>query len=133
MDRFKSPRIQDDAYMLRAMTYGDLNGVRCKRDKHPEDAKWSSYAHYAYGRDDPLITPSPSYLTIGETPEERQRAYRDMVQELMRRDRINISNTCFIGDPDWVTQRYEILREEMRAIIERRRSPKVPGAPSDPP
>ncbi|GAI38824.1 unnamed protein product, partial [marine sediment metagenome] len=122
MDRFKSPRIQDDTHMLRAMTYGDLNGVRCKRDKKPEDAKWSSYAYYAYGREDPLITPAPSYLTLGETPKERQQAYRGMVRELIRQDRINISNTCFIGDPDWVKQQHEILREEMKALFARRRS-----------
>ncbi|PIQ82325.1 MAG: transposase, partial [Candidatus Omnitrophica bacterium CG11_big_fil_rev_8_21_14_0_20_64_10] len=84
MDRFKSPRIQDDSHMLRTMTYGDLNGVRCGRDKKPDDATWSSYAYYAYGCDDPLITTAPSYETLGKTSEERQRAYRDMVRELMR-------------------------------------------------
>jgi len=106
--------------MLRAMTYVDLNGVRCGRDKRPDDARWSSYAYYAYGRDDPLITPPPSYLTIGETPKSRQRAYRGMVRELMRQDRINISNTCFIGDPAWVKQQYETLREEMKTLFVRR-------------
>lgn len=133
MDRFKSPRIQDDTYMLRAMTYGDLNGVRCKRDKQPDDAKWSSYAYYAYGRDDSLITPSPSYLTLGETPKDRQRAYRGMVQELMRQDRINISNTCFIGDSDWVKQQYEILREEMKAIFARKKAIRELSSSLDPP
>lgn len=119
--------------MLRAMTYGDLNGVRCKRDKHPDDAKWSSYAYYAYGRDDPLITPAPSYLMLGETPEERQRAYRGIVQELMHQDRINISNACFIGDPEWVKQRYEILREEMRAKVSRNSTIKELSCSLDPP
>ena len=120
MDRFKSPRVQDDVHMLRVMTYGDLNGVRCGRDRRPDDAKWSSYAYYAYGREDPLITSAPSYLMLGETPQERQREYQRMVRELMKRDRINISNTCFIGDPDWVRSQYEDLREEMRAISARR-------------
>lgn len=109
MDRFKSPRIQDDRYMLTAMIYGDLNGVRCGRDKRPEDARWSSYAAYAYGKLDPLLTPPPAYLAIGVTPEERQRAYRTMVRDLLHQDRINISQTCFIGDPDWVTQQYAAL------------------------
>ena len=117
MDRFKSPRIQDDTYMLRAMTYGDLNGVRCGRDKLPEDARWSSYAYYAHGKEDPLITPAPSYLTLGETEEERRYAYREMVQELMKQDKINISNTCFIGDPDWVKKQYENLMGELENIF----------------
>jgi len=119
--------------MLRAMTYGDLNGVRCGRDKRPDDAKWSSYAYYAYGQDDPLITPSPSYLTLGETPKKRQRVYRGMVRELMHQDRINISNTCFIGDPDWVKGQYEILRDEMRVIFVRRSANRRAALMSDSP
>ena len=58
MDRFKSPRIQDDRHMLTVMTYSDLNGVRAGKDKSPEESKWSSYAYYAYGKVDPLITPA---------------------------------------------------------------------------
>lgn len=125
MDRFKSPRIEDDTYMLRAMTYGDLNGVRCGRDKEPEDAEWSSYGYYAYGENDPLITPAPSYLTLGETPEERQKAYREMVRALIHQDRINISNTCFIGNPDWVKQQYEIMMDEMKALTMQRNSQRT--------
>ena len=120
MDRFKSPRIQNDEHMIKVMTYGDLNGVRAERDKSPEESKWSSYAYYAYGRDDPLITPAPSYLALGTTEEERQRAYRAMVQELILQDRINISNTSFIGDPDWVKRHYQELQEQMKLIRENR-------------
>jgi putative transposase len=116
MDRFKSPRIQDDAHMIKAMTYGDLNGVRAGRDKSPEESKWSSYAYYAYGKDDPLVTPAPSYLALGATEEERQRVYRAMTQELMLQARINISNTSFIGDPDWVKRQYQELQEQMKSI-----------------
>ena len=102
--------------MIKVMTYGDLNGVRAGRDKLPEESKWSSYAYYAYGRDDPLITSAPSYLALGATGEERQRVYRTMVQDLMLQDRINISNTCFIGDPNWVKRQYHELQEQVKSI-----------------
>ena len=115
MDRFKSPRIETDLHMLRAMTYVDLNGVRCGRDRRPGETKWSSYDYYAFGKEDPLLTPSPSYLTLGAIPEERQAAYRAIVDELIRQDAINISNVCFIGNPDWVLARHEELKEKMRA------------------
>lgn len=131
MDRFKSPRIEDDTHMLRAMTYSDLNGVRCKRDKQPDDAKWSSYAYYAYGKDDPLITPAPSYLTLGETLKDRQKAYRGMVKELIHEDLINISNTCFIGNPDWVKRQYTKMMDEMKAIRARRNSQRGLSSPTD--
>ena len=132
MDRFKSPRIQDDTYMLRAMTYSDLNGVRCGRDSCPEDAKWSSYAYYAHGKEDPLITPAPSYISLGKTDDERRIAYRDMVRELMKQDKINISNTCFIGDPDWVKKQYECLMAELRNLFVARKLKKTLSA-NDPP
>lgn len=122
MDRFKSPRIQDDKHMLTAMTYIDLNGVRCGRDTKPGQTKWSSYAYYAYGKPDPLITPAPSYMALGETAEERQRTYREMVMGLINRGEINISSTCFIGDPDWVTKQYEGLRNAIREVFERRKT-----------
>ena len=125
MDRFKSPRIEDDAHMLWVMAYSDLNGVRCKRDQQPDDAKWSSYAYYAHGKSDPLITPAPSYFTLGNTPEDRQKTYRGMVGELIRQDKINISNTCFIGNPDWVKQQYELMNKEMKELQARRNSQKT--------
>lgn len=133
MDRFKSPKVQNDAYMLRAMTYGDLNGVRCGRDRSPRDAKWSSYHYYAYGKEDALVTVAPSYLTLGETPKERQRAYRGMVHVLMERDGINISHTCFIGDPEWVMRQYKILTEEMKSLVEKRCPYSRRASSNDPP
>lgn len=119
MDRFKSPMIQDDCHMMRVMTYIDLNGVRCGRDNRPGDQKWSSYGYYAYGDEDPLITPSPSYLELGTGDKERQQVYRGMVKELMKQEGYNISGTCFIGDPDWVKARYEQLRTWLLAAAER--------------
>lgn len=124
MDRFKSPRIEDDGYMLRAMIYSDLNGVRCGRDKLPDDARWSSYAYYAYGKEDPLITPAPSYLALADTTEGRQEAYRNMVHGLILQDRINISNVCFIGNPDWVAEQYSKMERARKSIIERRSEQK---------
>jgi hypothetical protein len=45
-----------------------------------------------------------------------------MVQELIHQDRINISNTCFIGNPDWVKKQYEVMNGEMKARVERRKA-----------
>jgi putative transposase len=114
MDRFKSPVIDSDEYMLTAMGYGDLNQHRAGKVAHPRDNEWSSYRHYAYGEEDPLITPSPSYLALGNTPEERQREYRAIVEALVEHRRLmNISHTYFIGDPDWVIKKYQELCERL--------------------
>ena len=125
MDRFKSPRIQDDSHMLGVVTYGDMNGVRCGRDEKPEDAAWSSYSYYAYGKADPLITPAPSYLTLGATPEERQRVYCEMVMGLVHQEKINVSNVCFIGNPDWVKAQYDAMVATIKDLVAKRRAAAV--------
>lgn len=131
MDRFKSPRIESDRYMLNAMIYIDLNQYRAGKVKHPRQNDWSSYRYYAYGRKDPLITPSPSYLALEKTDEKRQIEYRRMVEALLLDDggRINISATYFIGDPDWVIKKYNELKQSLRSKIlgSQNISPSPPG------
>jgi len=129
MDRFKSPMIESDRHMLTVMAYIDLNQHRVGKVSHPRGNCWSSYRYYAYGEADPLITPSPSYLGLGETAEERQREYRAIVEAVMgQREGMNISHTQFIGDPDWVLSKYRELCERIRsratgAVAERALSP----------
>jgi len=129
MDRFKSPLIESDDHMLRAMAYIDLNQHRVKKVPHPRKNTWSSYRYYAHGRPDPLITPAPSYLALGRIPLERRREYRAMVEALMEhREMMNISHTSFIGDPAWVIRKYRELCERLGrkvtdAMVERMLGP----------
>jgi len=110
MDRFKSPVIESDRQMLTVMAYIDLNQHRVKKVKDPKDNNWSSYGYYAYGREDPLITPSPSYLALSEDPMERRREYLAIVKSLIEhRKLLNISHTHFIGNPEWVLKKYREL------------------------
>lgn len=118
MDRFKSPVIQNDEALLRVMTYGDLNPNRAHMVAHPREYKWSSYHFYAYGAPDPLITPAPSYMALGNTDEERRQAYREMVDAIIEQDLLEkreYSRLYCIGDPQWVKSRYEELRALGRA------------------
>lgn len=85
MERLRSLPIENDESMLRVMAYVDLNGVRAGRDKIPEDSLWSSYRYYAYGKEDDLITPAPSYLELAENDKERQNTYQDIVKGLINR------------------------------------------------
>jgi putative transposase len=117
MDRFKSPRIENDSHMLTVMTYIDLNPYRAGKVKHPRDNEWSSFFYYAYGKEDNLITPAPSYLVLGETDATRQKAYREMVVALIKQPRdMNISHTYFIGNPDWVIAKYRELKSVLSLL-----------------
>ncbi|MBI2342095.1 MAG: hypothetical protein HYU98_05125 [Deltaproteobacteria bacterium] len=111
MDRFKSPQIESDKYMLTVMRYIDLNQYRVRKVRHPRQNKWSSYCYYAYGRKDPLITPAPSYLGLSESDENRQKIYREMVNAVLNNpEDLNISHTYFVGNPEWVIGKYNELQ-----------------------
>jgi len=96
------------------MFYNDLNPKRAKMVVHPKDYAWSSFHYYAYGKEDPLITPAPCYLLLGKDHKERQAAYRKMVEEVLKNDwkeKKPYSSVCFIGNPEWVRKRNQNLQE----------------------
>jgi putative transposase len=113
MDRFKSPVIHSDFDHLQVMFYIDLNPKRAKMVEHPKEYRWSSFHYYAYGQDDPLITPAPSFLNLGDTPGLRRKNYRLMVEKILKNDwkeKRPYSSVSFIGNPNWVEARMEQLR-----------------------
>ncbi len=109
MERLRSPRIQDGAYQLTVMRYGDLNPVRAGLCRSATDWQASSYRHYALGEPDPLISDAVEYLALGDTPAQRRKAYRHLfaarwIAELLqcRRD---FTHEPFVGDEEWVLPR----------------------------
>jgi putative transposase len=119
-DRFKSPLIQNEDALCREMIYHDLNEVRCGKTNDPMNNELSSYAHYAYGKKDPLITEPDFYQTLGKTPKERQAAYRTLVLEILvaapRKKNGQYTRSLFVGDPLWVEERYKELKELRKRI-----------------
>jgi putative transposase len=107
MERLGSPRVQRGGrHELEVMVYGDMNPVRAGMVKRPGDWPWSSHAHYAFGRIDPLLTESPAYESLGRTAPERRIAYlRLFVRRFIarvRRHRQDLIRTPFIGTARWI-------------------------------
>lgn len=121
-DRFKSPLLQDEGALCREMIYHDLNEVRCGKSNDPTQNEFSSYAHYAEGKEDPLLTDPPFYLTLGKTPKERQTAYRALVLEILttapRKKNGEYTEKLYIGDPLWVEEKYEELKKLRKKLRE---------------
>ncbi len=114
MDRFFSREIQNDQHLLTTLIYIDLNPVRARVVVHPSEYRHSSFAYYAFGHADPLIDPAPSYLALGNSPEERQRIYREKVTEVMGDQRHKeFTQGYFIGDPSWVIARADKLKSAL--------------------
>lgn len=74
--RFRSTVIDADRYLLACSRYIELNPVRAGIVDSPELYRWSSYAHHAGVLVDPLVTDHPLVWALGNTPFERQLAYR---------------------------------------------------------
>ena len=81
--RYKSSLVDTDNYLLQVIRYIELNPVRAAMVSRPDDYRWSSvHTHFGLARD-PLITPHPTYMALGENTEERARAYKEWLREGM--------------------------------------------------
>ena len=121
-DRFKSPQLQNEDVLCDEMIYHDLNEVRCGKSNDPTHNELSSYAHYAEGKEDPLLTDPDFYLTLGRTPRERQLAYRALVLEILtiapRKKNGAYTQQLYIGDPLWVEEKTKELKELRKQLRE---------------
>jgi len=51
--------------------------------EHPADYRWSSYHSNGLGEYEPVLTPHPIYLALGNTNQERQAAYQALFDDQM--------------------------------------------------
>ncbi len=100
--RYKSILIDTHSYLSQCGKYIELNPVRAKIVEDPADYVHSSYHFYARGADDPLITPDPFYLGMGETEAQRQAAYREMVIDPGMVNSEKLRTHRFLGSDEFV-------------------------------
>ena len=74
--RFRSIPVESNEYALNVLVYIDDNPVRANLVADAAAFPWSSHRCNAFGQEDPLIAPHPTYLRLGDSPEARQAAYR---------------------------------------------------------
>lgn len=75
--RYKATLIDSESYLLTCYRYIELNPVRAEgMADHPSKYPWSSYRFNALGGEDVIVVPHAEYLSLGQTAEERQAAYR---------------------------------------------------------
>jgi len=118
MDRFKSPLIHTDLDMLRVMRYIDLNPYRANIVKHPKENKFSSYRFYAFGEKDALIDVSPAYVLLGNSDKKRRKNYIKIIEELIQENekvlKEDFSYVYFIGEPNWVIEKYNNIKNKKK-------------------
>jgi putative transposase len=79
--RFRSSIIEADRYLLACQRYIELNPVRAGMVEQAVDWPWSSHRHYAGVAADARLRTHPTIFALGNTPFERESAYRQMFDE----------------------------------------------------
>ena len=98
--RFKASLVDAETYFLRCRRYIECNPVRAKMVLGPGEYPWSSYRTHAFGVPDRLLVAHEQYERLGSTPEERQRAYRELFRtELDAKELAEIRDAVNCGWP----------------------------------
>ncbi|WP_177419307.1 transposase [endosymbiont of Lamellibrachia barhami] len=124
--RFKSSLVQSENYLLQCQRYIELNPVRACMTNDPAEYHWSSYQSNALGKKIALWTPHEEYLRLGETGDERQRAYRALFSahvdnELLNDIRSAVNKGLALGG--------ERFKLEIEQLYGRRVKPAKMGRP----
>jgi len=75
--RHRSSLVQSEKYLLSCYRYIELNPVRAGMVLRPEEYRWSSYGVNAWCDED-WLTPHEEYLRLGNNPNARAHAYREL-------------------------------------------------------
>ncbi len=92
--RFRSCVVQEDRYFLTCLRYIELNPVRAGLVRDPGDYHWSSYQAHGLGASVKFWTPNDLYLSLGKAQDARQRAWREVIGEVLDMDTIARIRHC---------------------------------------
>ncbi|HEY8606961.1 MAG TPA: transposase [Noviherbaspirillum sp.] len=90
--RYKATVIESDRYFLLCSRYIESKPVMDGLVAAPQDYAWSSFVHHAGGRPDPVITDHALFWALGNTPFDREAAYRHLMEQLPGQDDVRMLN-----------------------------------------
>jgi len=79
--RYRATVIEGDRYFLACSRLVELKPMLTHLVAAPEQYRWSSYAHHSGLTLDPVVTDHPLYWALGNTPFERQHAYKELCEQ----------------------------------------------------
>ncbi len=124
--RYRATVIEGERYFLLATRVVEMAPVRAGLAATPQEYKWSSYRHHIGLTLDGLITDHPLYWSLGNTPFERQHAYKELCdQPLDKREANRLLQATLKG---WVLGS-DAYREWASRVANRRVSPLPRGRP----
>jgi putative transposase len=109
--RFRTSVIDPNAYFLACIRYIELNPQRNQLAFDPLDYPWSSYAHHAGVRPDPLITDHAKYWELGNTPFQREAAFIELAQQGMSGQELDTINAAVLKGAPLGSHEFKVALE----------------------
>lgn len=137
--RFRTAIVDAANWLLACSRHIELAPVRAQLASNALDYRWSSYAHHAGVRADPMITDHRLYWSLGNTPFQREAGYTALVEQGQGGDELALIDTALakgwpVGSHAF---KLELEKKTSRAILPAKRGrpfkqpqPAAPETPS---
>lgn len=117
--RFKSSLVDSERYLLTCHRYIECNPIRAGIVRAGAAYRWSSHAHYAGARVDPLITVHPQYAALGGSAEARRAAFlalfaTPLAEDTLAEIRTAVNTDSAIGSEDFMDWAEALLGRSVR-------------------
>lgn len=130
--RYRAALLEPEAELMSALRYIESQPVRAGLVAVPEEYRWSSCRHHVGLWSDAALADHPLYWALGNTPFERQAAYRSFLHQGARSDEVTrveraLTGGWVLGSKAFVRQIAPLcLRRPERSQAGRPRSAKSP-------
>lgn len=125
--RFKTSIIESEQYFLLCSRYIEMAPVSAGLALDPSGYRWSSYAHHVGDKPDSLIADHPLYWALGNTPFEREAAYKQLMAQAVTQDEVGNLNHAVLKGLVLGSEQFKIALERR---VNRRVRPAKRGRPS---
>ncbi|MBV9191212.1 MAG: transposase [Betaproteobacteria bacterium] len=85
--------VDSDRYLLICQRYIEMNPVRAGIVSAPADFQWSSHRYYAFGNNNPLLTPHPVVQGLAMGQVQRREAYKALFSQALQPELIDLIRT----------------------------------------
>lgn len=125
--RYKATVIDAEPYFMMCSRFIELAPVRSNIVINPDEYPWSSYAHHAGIKQDPVLSDHPVYWALGNTPFDREAAYKALLEQALTAEEERMIKEATLKG--WALGS-EKFKTSLAKSVNRRISPVKRGRPS---
>jgi|SRR5450830_1039543 len=124
--RYKATVLDAELYLLLCSHYIEQNPVRSGLAATPADFPWSSYLHHIGAKQDALMTDHRVYWALGNTPFDREIAYKLQAEQTLSRAETDLISQATLKGWALGAEGFKVALEKQ---VSRRVSPAKRGRP----